>query len=66
MAVGLKSGADKAGFEQGFKVTGVEVPADRPAKEWMYLPALLLLAAVSLAQRLRRPIAPIRAGTAAT
>ena len=38
MAVGLKSGADKAGFEQGFKVTGVEVPADRPAKEWLCPP----------------------------
>jgi TRAP transporter 4TM/12TM fusion protein len=54
MAVGLKSPAQKAGFEQGYKVTGVEVLADRPAKEWLYLPALLLIAAVMLLQR-RRP-----------
>ncbi|MBI3523566.1 MAG: TRAP transporter permease [Betaproteobacteria bacterium] len=54
MAVSLKGAADKAGFEQGFKVTGIEVPADRLAKEWMYLPALLLLATVFLLQRKRR------------
>ena len=56
MAVGLKSGADKAGFEQGFKVSGVEVLADRMDKQWLYLPALLLLAAVYAAQRMRREI----------
>jgi TRAP-type uncharacterized transport system fused permease subunit len=54
MAVDLRSAADKAGFEQGFKVTGVELPADRMAKEWMYLPALLLLGLVMMAQWLRR------------
>ena len=54
MAVRLKGAADKAGFEQGFKVTGVELPADRPAKEWLYPPALLLLAIVFLLQRVRR------------
>lgn len=54
MSVGLKSGADKAGFEQGFKVSGVEVLADRMNKQWFYLPALLLLAAVYVAQRMRR------------
>lgn len=54
LAVGLKSRADKAGFEQGFKVTGIEVPADRPAPDWMYLPALLILVAIYLAQRSRR------------
>ncbi len=53
-AVKLRSGAAKAGFEQGFNVTGVEVLADRPAKEWLYIPALLLLAAVFALQR-RRP-----------
>ncbi|WPC68406.1 TRAP transporter permease [Rhodoferax ferrireducens] len=54
MSVNLKSGADKAGFEQGFQVSGVEVPADRMDKRWLYLPALLLLAAVYAAQRMRR------------
>lgn len=53
-SVGLKSGADKAGFEQGFTVTGVEVLADRMNKQWLYLPALLLVAAVYLLQRRRR------------
>lgn len=66
MAVALRSPADKAGFEQGFKVTGVEVLADRPAKEWLYLPALLLLALVYLKQRLRRdPVALKPAATPA-
>ncbi len=53
MAVRLKGAAEKAGFEQGFKVTGIEVPADRMDKEWMYLPALLLLAIVFAMQRVR-------------
>ena len=53
-AVNLKSAADKAGFEQGFRITGVEVPTERVAKEWLYLPALLLLAIVFLLQRTRR------------
>ena len=66
MAVGLKSGADKAGFEQGFTVSGVEVLAERMAKEWLYLPAMLLLAAVFFLQRLRREevIAPPRPAAA--
>jgi len=29
----LHSAADKAGFEQGFVVTGIETPAQRPAQE---------------------------------
>ncbi|TSA16719.1 MAG: TRAP transporter fused permease subunit [Betaproteobacteria bacterium] len=53
MAVSLKGAADKAGFEQGFKVTGIEVPADRMAKQWLYLPAMLLLAIIMLLQRMR-------------
>lgn len=53
IAVSLKGAADKAGFEQGFKVTGVEVRTDRMDKEWMYLPAFLLLAIIFALQRLR-------------
>lgn len=53
MSVGLQSRADKAGFEQGFDVTGVETETDRPDKEWLYLPALLLLLAIFLLQRSR-------------
>lgn len=58
LAVALRSPAAKAGFEQGFTVTGVEVAADRPARQWMYLPALLLLAIVALLQRRRPDTAP--------
>jgi hypothetical protein len=52
-AVRLNSAADKAGFEQGFRITGVEQAAQRPAKEWMYLPALALIALVWWLQRRR-------------
>jgi TRAP transporter 4TM/12TM fusion protein len=45
--------AEKLGLEQGFKVATIELPADRPAKEWMFLPALLLLGAVAALQRRR-------------
>ena len=52
-AVKFGSTAEKLGIEQSFKITAIEVPADRPAKEWLYLPALLLLAGVIWAQRRR-------------
>ncbi|HKW79570.1 MAG TPA: TRAP transporter permease [Casimicrobiaceae bacterium] len=55
MSVGLKSAADKAGFEQGFNVTGIETERPRPAREWLYIPALLLLAAILWLQQRRRP-----------
>ena len=54
-AVSLKSPAEKAGFEQGFRITGIEVPAKRPAKEWMYIPGLMLAGLVMLLQRRRAP-----------
>ncbi len=54
-AVRFGSTAEKLGLEQGFKVTAIEMPADRPAKEWLYIPALLLLAGVVVVQRTRRP-----------
>jgi TRAP transporter 4TM/12TM fusion protein len=47
------SRAEKLGLEQGFKITTVEVPAERPDKEWMFIPALLLLAVIVLLQRAR-------------
>ena len=50
-AVGLHSAADRAGFEQGFIVTGIETEAQRPAKEWLFVPALFVLGAVVLLQR---------------
>jgi TRAP transporter 4TM/12TM fusion protein len=58
LAVALRSPASKAGFEQGFSITGVEVDADRPAKQWLYLPALLVVLFVFLLQRGRREDVP--------
>lgn len=55
MSVGLKSQAAKAGFEQGFIVTGIETERPRPAKEWMFVPALALLGIVVVLQRRRLP-----------
>jgi TRAP transporter 4TM/12TM fusion protein len=53
MSVGLNSAADKAGFEQGFRVTGIETERDRPAKEWLFVPALLVLGVILGLQRRR-------------
>ncbi len=55
MVVGVKFGskADKLGIEQSFRITSLEVPADRPAKEWFFLPAFVLLGLVILIQRAR-------------
>jgi len=50
--VKLGSRADKLGIEQGFRFTAIESLADRPAKEWMFVPALLQLL-VALIQRAR-------------
>jgi len=61
MSVALNSPADKAGFEQGFTITGIEVERPRPAKEWMFLPALALLGLVVLIQRGRPAVPPKRA-----
>jgi TRAP-type uncharacterized transport system fused permease subunit len=45
----------KLGLAQGQKVVAVELPAERPRKEWMFLPALALLALVVWSQRRRLP-----------
>ncbi len=62
LSVKLNSPADKAGFEQGFKVTGIETERDRLAKEWLFVPAALLLALIMFLQR--RRAASVPAGTA--
>ncbi len=51
------SRAKKSGFEQGWKVTGVKVPANRPSPHWVYVPALVLVAMVFFLQR-RRLVRP--------
>jgi len=45
------STAEKLGIEQGFDITQVEVPADRPAKEWAFIPAMVLLGLIVMLQR---------------
>ena len=56
MAVKFGSRAEKLGIEQGFEVTSIETEAERPDKEWIFIPALLLLAGVVMLQwpRLKR------------
>lgn len=56
------SRAEKLGMEQGFKIVSAEVPSQRPDKEWMFLPAMALLALVVMLQRARarrEPVAPV-------
>lgn len=63
MVVATKFGstAEKLGIEQSFRITSLEVPAQRPAKEWFFVPALALLGLIVLLQRRRmrheRPLA---------
>ncbi|MCB1914170.1 MAG: TRAP transporter permease [Rhodocyclaceae bacterium] len=52
--VAFDSQAARLGIEAGFHIRAVEVPADRPAKEWLFVPALLLLGGVIVRQRRRR------------
>lgn len=53
ISVGFGSRAEKLGLEQGFVITAVELPAERPMKEWMYLPTLMVLGLVVFIQRRR-------------
>jgi TRAP transporter 4TM/12TM fusion protein len=56
MVVGVKFGsqAEKLGIEQSFRITSMEVAADRPDKEWLFVPAFALLGLVVWLQRRRR------------
>ncbi|MCU0592556.1 MAG: TRAP transporter permease [Desulfobacterales bacterium] len=63
-AVRFGSRSEGLGLEQGFRIVTIELPvADRPAKEWIYIPALALLALVWFMQHARirkegvRPVA---------
>ncbi len=55
MSVRFGSRAARLGLEQGFQITGLELPTEdrRPAKEWIYIPALALLALVWFMQHTR-------------
>ncbi len=53
-AVRFGSPAEKLGLEQGFNITTIELPsAERPAKEWMFVPAFALLLLVGWLQKAR-------------
>jgi TRAP transporter 4TM/12TM fusion protein len=56
--VAFGSPAERVGIEAGFKITGVLSPAPRPSPYLFYIPALLLLGVVVVAQRARRPGSP--------
>ena len=56
------SGAEKSGVGFGWKITGISLPADRPPKELVYIPALGLLFLIGWMQRRRRStVAPATA-----
>lgn len=58
------SRARKGGFEQGWDVSTVEIPTDRPTPHWFYLPALLLTLLVWWTQGLRMRRARLPGGGA--
>ena len=54
-AVRFGSQAEKLGLEQGFTITTIEIPSgERPAKEWMFVPAFILLGLVYAMQKPRQ------------
>ncbi|MBI3453133.1 MAG: TRAP transporter permease [Rhodospirillales bacterium] len=55
------SSAKKLGLDLDWTVTSVNVAADRPAKHWMFIPALLMLGAVVGLQMERRSRAALKA-----
>jgi hypothetical protein len=62
-SVTFGSHAAKVGIEQGFRIDAVEVPSERLPKEWMFLPAVALIAWV-VRRQWRRRSAQAHAGTA--
>ncbi|PKH07980.1 TRAP transporter permease [Moritella sp. Urea-trap-13] len=51
--VGFDSPAEKSGIDFDWNILMVERPLDRPAKEFLFIPALLLLAGIAFGQRRR-------------
>lgn len=47
------SSAEKSGVDFGWEVTAIIKATDRPAKEWVYIPVLLLLVAIGWQQKRR-------------
>lgn len=52
--IDFNSDAEKAGFDWDQIVADVGVPVERPAKQWFYIPALMLLGFIVVSQRRRR------------
>ena len=52
--VTFNSLAQKAGIDFDWEILSLQIPTDRPAKQWMYFPALALLGLVVIRQRRRR------------
>ncbi|NBR21358.1 MAG: TRAP transporter fused permease subunit, partial [Proteobacteria bacterium] len=48
------SAAEKAGIDFDWEILSLQIPVDQPPKQWMYLPALMLLGMVVFMQRRRR------------
>lgn len=48
------SPAENIGFDFDQQILRVEVPADRPASEWLWIPAFLVFGGVAMLQRRRR------------
>ena len=46
--------AEKAGIDFDWEILSLQIPVDQPPKQWMYLPALMLLGMVVFMQRRRR------------
>ncbi len=52
------STAERQKIDFDFEIASVEVEADRPAKQWFYLPALIVLGLIIMLQRGRREKTP--------
>lgn len=50
-SVRFNSSADRAGLFFGWEVTNIVAPTERPVKEWMFIPALVLLGLLAWNQR---------------
>lgn len=55
--IAFRSTANRLGLDLDWEIKAIEIPAERPARELMFVPAILLLGLVVLLQRTRRRIA---------
>jgi len=62
--VGFGTPAQKLGISYGWEITSVQVKTHRPAKQWMFIPAFVLLGIIAWSQnrhRKRRDLAAVAA-----